>query len=141
MHPDELRCTLTHTHTDVDLEINTPILTHGPPSSWHLLPSARYQGTSGDGHLAFRVVTWLSRHGKMSWEPWQRSVTNGMGAMAKRRPWQTTAMENVMAPMAKKVMTPLKGILSGPELFLLLCTSMSVWPWLLSLQRDPDRNT
>jgi len=41
------------------------------------------------------------------------SAENAMGAMAKRWSWQKDALENVMAPIAKKDNTTLSGVLSG----------------------------
>ena len=38
-----------------------------------------------------------------------------MGAMATRQPWQKGLWKNVMAPMAKRAMTPRKEYFSGPH--------------------------
>ena len=56
-----------------------------------------------------------SRHGKMTWEPWQKGVKDAMGAMAKRRPWQKVALEKCHGAHGKNGHDPLKGILSGPH--------------------------
>ena len=55
---------------------------------------------AGDVHLAgVCVEPWLfifpcrrSRHGHMSWEPWQKDVRHAMEATAKRRQWQNNTL-------------------------------------------------
>jgi len=51
----------------------------------------------------------------MPWEPWQKGVTNEVGAMAKGRPWQKDALVKCHGAHGKMAMSALKGMLSGPH--------------------------